>query len=118
MISSTTKRLIITAVPTDEVWTTYVPSMQRREVFQKWTLRAQSGPQGQAEASALGRFTWDGVEDGIAILVLGQVDRQNLGQGGDEVVDLADVIDAADADCSGADIGQHHRFVQVAVDQR
>ena len=66
-------------------------AVQGREVFQKWTLRAQSGPQGQAEASALGRFTWDGVEDGIAILVLGQVDRQNLGQGGDEVVDLADV---------------------------
>jgi len=73
---------------------------------------------GCGSGSAFRGLTRNGVEHGVAILVLGQVDRQHLGQGGDEVVDFIDVVDPANANRPGAGICEHHRFVQVAVDQR
>src|SRR5476649_3073825 len=92
-------------------------AVQGREVFQKWTLRAQASPYVQS-ASAFGGFTGYRIEHGVAVLVLGQVDRQNPGQGGDEVVDLVDVVNAADANGPGGGVCQHHGLIQVAVDQR
>ncbi|MNG33326.1 hypothetical protein D3C84_1195500 [compost metagenome] len=59
----------------------------------------------------------NGVEDRVAVLVAGQVDRQHLGQGRHQAIEFLDVIDAAEADRAGAVVGQHQRLVQVAIDQ-